>query len=531
MVVKAEQTFRELLADDRRFIETLFVVENKQRQIIPFTYNSIQSDIDATETGRDVWVKPSSVGFSTERIAKRLKDTLTTPGTNTVLIAYEDFISERLLSKVTFFYNHLHSLNIPGFPRIHHDSTYEKTFDFVVNGVTVTKSSIYIATARSFVAGRAEVIHHLLCDEFAFYPSAARDRILIPAMSRVPSDGTIDIFSTPNGQENDFYDIYITAKEGRDLGKSVFTPHFYPWFQHEEYVILLGDSRIERFIPDTSSDGFDLTSDEQLLMNRHNLSFDQIRWRRWKILEMESLSRRGETRTLFPQEFPEDDITCFLSTGDMYYSVERMDELAKSCYPTPKVVEGAHIWFEPERGRSYILAIDPGQAKITQTALTVFTFDRDDSGNTIPLYCARDAGMYPPELTIPRAIALGKYYNNAMIAWENNAHGIALAPLANLYRNVYYRRDPVSGRQTNELGWTTTSRTKDYMFQTMLRNLHNMQVYDIEFVQQLRNIRIEEGKVVSVGADDIHDSVAIALVCNNPNPVKKGYVGRAGWKW
>src|SRR4030042_939362 len=180
----------------------------------------------------DIWVKPAQVGFSTERIAKRLKSTLTNPGTNTVLVAYEDFITERLLNKVTFFYNHLAGLGIPGFPEIHHDSTYEKTFRFYVNGRVYSTSSIYIASARSYVAGRAETIHHLLFDETAFYPPRTMDDIISPAMDRVPTNGTVDIYSTPNGQENDFFDMYQLAIEG----KSVLTPHFYPWFKNKEYI-------------------------------------------------------------------------------------------------------------------------------------------------------------------------------------------------------------------------------------------------------------------------------------------------------
>ena len=159
---------RELIQNDRKFIEALFVVENKERRLVPFLYNDIQADVDATETGRDIWVKPAQVGFSTERIAKRLKDTLTSPGTNTVLVAYEDFITERLLSKVQFFYNHLLGLNIPGFPEIHHQSTYEKTFNFYLKGRIYSTSSIYIASARSYVAvePRPSITYYLMRRHF-----------------------------------------------------------------------------------------------------------------------------------------------------------------------------------------------------------------------------------------------------------------------------------------------------------------------------------------------------------------------------
>jgi len=53
--------------------------------------------VDTEQTGMDIFVKPAQVGFSTERIANRLVDTLTNPGTNTVLVAFEDFVTQRLL--------------------------------------------------------------------------------------------------------------------------------------------------------------------------------------------------------------------------------------------------------------------------------------------------------------------------------------------------------------------------------------------------------------------------------------------------
>lgn len=523
MTTTAEQTFRELIGDKKRFIETLLVIENKARQRVPFIYNPIQADVDASQTGRDIWLKPSQCGFSSERIANRLVDTLTVPGTNTVLIAYEDFITERLLSKVTFFYNHLASLGIPGFPEIHHDSTYEKTFRFSQDGRVISTSSIYIASARSYVAGRTQTIHHLLLDEYAFYIPGATERVVAPAMARIPKEGTADIFSTPNGEENDFHDMYILAKEG----KSVFAPHFYPWWLVPDYTMDLGDLRIN-YIPETSKLEFDLTQDEQRLTNNHNLSFGQIRWRRWKIMEMESLRRSGETRTLFPQEFPEDDVSCFLSTGDMYYDDILVNDLAKGCYPAKTRRDGLSVWYESEKEKTYMVAIDPGQAKITQSAIIVLTFDKDELGNIIPKVCARDAGLYSPEITAKKAVAASDYYNRAMITWEANAHGLAITELLKHRRPIYFRRDIVSGRQSLEPGWLTTSRTKDYMLHQVYKYLSSLICHDIELVRELRNFRQVGDKVEVVGADDIHDSLAIGLVCFNPHPLKRGPVGRHG---
>ncbi len=529
--MNVEEQFRELIQNKRKFIETLLVVENKSRQRVPFIYNDIQADADSTATGMDIWVKPSQVGFSTERIANRLVDTLTCPGTNTVLVAYEDFITERLLTKVNFFFNHLDSLHIPGFPEVHHNSTYEKTYNFVVDGKVISSSSIYIASARSKTAGRAETIHHLLLDEHAFYVPEATERIIAPAMARIPPEGTCDSFSTPNGEENEFHDWYIKAKEGQ----SIFTAHFYPWFMHKEYVIHLGDKRI-REIPETDKDEFSLTGDEEKLMFANGLSFSQIRWRRWMIKVMESLRRKGEIRTLFPQEFPEDDVSCFLSTGEMWYEPEWVENIAKTCHDAPFKMDGLHVWYRPEvdevgkPAKQYLVVIDPGQEKITQTAIGVMTWEKDSLGNDIPIWCARDAGWYSPELTWDKAVKISNYYHRAEIVWEANSHGLAISVLGKNRRPIYHRKDIISGVPTMVPGWLTTPGTKPYMLQQVSRYLPNLICHDIELVRQIRNLRKSNGKLDIVGLDDIFMTLAIGLAVHNPNPVKRGYQGQSGYK-
>lgn len=531
MVTQTEEVFRQLIENKRKFIETLMVVEDKSRKRVPFTYNDIQADVDASQTGMDIWVKPAQVGFSTERIANRQVDALTHPGTNVVLVAYEDFITERLLNKTNFNYNHLRSLNIPGFPEIHHNSTYEKTYEFKEDGITISTSSMYIASARSYVAGRAETIHHLLLDEMAFYQPAALENIISPALDRIPPDGTVDIFSTPNGQENDFYSMYMAAKEG----KSVFVPHFYPWFVHKEYRISMYDKRVKQFIPETDRPEFPLTQDEERLMFAHNLDFDQIRWRRWKIKQKESLSRKGELILLFSQEFPEDDVSCFLSTGDMYYDKDVVYQLAQTCYDAPKKIGTLNIWYEPEPGRKdYLVIVDPSQAKFTQSAISVLRFDRDAFGNIVPVWCARDAGWYSTEEEYDKACKYSDYYNRAMMVWEANGHGLAFTLLAKNRRPIYFRKDMIHGVPTTMPGWYTSAGrngTKEYMLKQVHKHLPSLCCHDIELVRQFSNFRKVAGKLEIVGADDIHDTLAIGLSVFEPNPIKRGVIGQTGWRW
>ena len=146
-------------------------------------------------------------------------------------------------------------------------------------------------------------------------------------------------------------------------------------------------------------------------------------------------------------------------------------------------------------------------------------------------WCARDAGLYSPEVTVQKAIAYSNYYNRATIAWEDNAHGLAITVLLKDRRPIYFRKDVVKNIPTATPGWRTTSGNKPYMLQQISRSLPDLICHDIELIRQLKNFRRVSNGVSVVGADDIHDSYAIALVCSNPKPMKRGYLGRTGWKW
>ena len=523
-----EVDLRELLLDDKKFIETLLMVDNKSARRVPFKLNRIQNDMIATSTGRDVYVKPAQVGFSSAVIARRFKDAIANPGTNTVLIAYEDFITQRLLLKVDLYANHLALLDIPGFPEIGSNSKFEKTFEFKKNGRVIATSSFYIASARSFTAGRAETIHHLIADEFAFWPMGATENILMPAMQRVPPDGTVDILSTPNG-ENDFCGIYNRAKGG----SSAFTSHFYPWFMHEEYFISVDDPRCKlKYMSDCCSPEFELTVDEQILFLAHqvDITYDKIRWRRWKIRETESLKQGGETRILFGQEFPEDDISCFLAAGDQLFDVTTVNELAATCYPAPFHEQQVCIWYRPEEHHRYIVNIDPGQAKVSMSAITVL-----EMTETGIKYCARLSELHLPERSLAKGIMLAKMYNNAVLTWEANSHGLAISALVNktpeyTYNNIYYREDIISGRPSLEMGWFTKGTLKPYMLNRVSGALSNMICHDAEFVQQLRNTRVAGEKIVHLGASDVLMSTAVGICCWNKTPIQKGCIGTSGWK-
>ena len=532
----------ELFADRRRLIETLVPIENKYRQLVPFILNPIQADMYKTSIGRDVYVKPAQVGGTSFIMCDFLLDCLMFKGTTAVIISYDEFITGRLLRKVQSFYDNLIQI-IPTLPKLHHKSVSEKTYVFEDRlGIKQGESSFYIASAKGFAMPRGEPIHNLLMDELGFWPQeskssttergSAAERVFAAAINRVPLiQGTkIRALSTPNGEDNDFCEMYMAAKEGKATGKSVFKAHFYPWFFMPEYSLT---AESEFVLPgDNSPILQDLTTEELQLMVHFQETgidvidaYDKLRWRRYKIAEMSSLRRSGDTRLLFSQEYPENDVSCFQSAADEWYPHEEINRLAKDCYPAPVHNLGADIWQLPEEGKRYLMFIDPGLGKISDSVATVWEFTEEEYR-----HCATFSGKYAGKEMVDKCVPIARWYNEAIIA---NEDALDITSHLTGYPNLYYRTDPVTGMVGRDIGWLTTPSTKVFMCNELSRSLSKIITHDVRFVSQCRNIR--EGKSrgrvipISVGADDYHDSAAGAIVCRGSIQVERGFVGAKGW--
>ena len=522
----------ELLADRRRLIETLMPIENKDRQVVPFIFNPVQGMVFASRTGRDVDVKPAQVGWTSLHICDYLLDCLMYKGTTSVIISYDEFITGRLLRKAQSFYDNFVQI-VPTVPKLHHKSVSEKTFVFEDKlGVKQGESSFYIASAKGFAMPRGEPIHNLLLDEFAFWPPGAAQEIFAASLQRVPLTANTKVAagSTPNGEDNDFYELYVAAKEGKAMGKSVFTSHFYQWWLLPEYSMSADSTFV---LPgDNSPILQDLTTEEtQLMLRFQELSidvidaYDKIRWRRYKVAEMASLKRSGETRLLFGQEYPEDDVSCFQSAADEWYPHEEINRLAKDCYPAPVHNLGADVWHLPEEGKKYLMFIDPGLGKTSESVATVWEFTEEEYR-----HCATFSGMYAGKEMVDKCVPIARWYNEAVIANED-----ALDITAHLtsYPNLYYRTDPVTGMVGRDIGWLTTPATKVFMCNEFSRSLSKITTHDIRIVSQCRNIREckSRGRMIpmSVGADDYHDSAAGAIVCRGSIQIERGFMGAKGW--
>ena len=512
---KEEAAIFELLHDDIWALENCYNIPHKDPSIglVPFKLTPAQLKVAlALKSHKKVFVvKPRQIGITSIGAGIFLNRTMYTPYTNTLILAHKTDVTERIFEKISVLYDSLpFELRIP----LSGDSRTYKYFDKF-------KSSIYIETAGSKVSGRSTTVHNLHCSEIAFWDNEAINRVLLPAMQSVPLDGTILLETTPNGEGNYAYEEVQSILNN----ESIFHLVVLHWFDEPSYIIPINHELALRF--DDLKGLFDYTPEEEQLFLQHSLTRDQIRWRRYKIREL------GD---LFFQECLESLDTCFLTLDLPFYDRMLTTELTRKTYPAKYSFNNTLVYEQPIKEHTYILGVDPGQARQTQSAGVVI--DVTDPAKIKVV--AKRAALIPPDLFGEEMMKLGYYYNTALMNPEANAHGIAfLDAVKDKYPRIYIRRDIVSGIAIQRLGWITTSATKPRMMDELNYHLRTIEIPDAEIVSQIRGARVatdargtpkQNGTAIFTTMDDQHDALCLALISNVgrdyrriPKPFSSGF--------
>lgn len=215
-----------------------------------------------------------------------------------MVISHEKEATKRLFSKINYFVK-----NLEVKPSLRYETKQDIYFD-------KTNSYYYIGTAGQKAFGRGDTIHRAHLSEFAFWKNPD---IIAGISEAVPLDCPLVIESTANGRGNKFHDYWQAAK----TGDSIYTPHFIPWFIDQEYQLTerdldrlkVKDKVREKIIEE------DFTDEEKDLIEKRGLTKYQIWWRRWKVWDL------GD---LFQQEYPENDVDCFLQSGRPVFRIVKM---------------------------------------------------------------------------------------------------------------------------------------------------------------------------------------------------------------
>lgn len=281
MVTVATPTPAQIANNPALFASTFLKILDKKKRLIPFRWNRMQAHFHANRTGRDLILKARQLGSSTYTQGEMFRRTVTETRT-TITLAHDADTTAKLRIMADRFWENCKFNGIqPARKYANASMTTYPEFDSVAT----------IATAGSVNTGRGDTYTDFHGSEVAFWKDA--EKIVSGALQGGDPDAVLE--STPNGAQGYFYELCMEALRGDGVWKL----HFYPWWWDDAYRIPLEEGEIITY-----------SEDEAKLAEKHNLSPDQIKWRRLK---------QTELKGTFKQEYPEDPVTCFLTSGKSYF--------------------------------------------------------------------------------------------------------------------------------------------------------------------------------------------------------------------
>jgi predicted HicB family RNase H-like nuclease len=266
---------RQAITNPQTFAATFLKILNKDKNLVPFSWNRTQIHFNAHRTGRDLILKARQLGMSSYVQGEMFRRTVTSTR-STITLAHDDTTTGLLRRMADRYWENCKFNDI---------QPMRKYANSTLATYPEMNSEAIIAKAGSQDVGRGATLTDFHGSEVAFWPDA--EKIISGAMQGGNPDVILE--STPNGAQGYFYEKCMD-------GSGIWTLHFYPWWWDASYSIDGGE--------------ITYTAEEAALVSRHNLTSGQIRWRRVKVKEL---------NRLFVQEYPEDPVSCFLTSGASYF--------------------------------------------------------------------------------------------------------------------------------------------------------------------------------------------------------------------
>jgi len=396
--------------DPRWRLNNLYKIRTKNKKIIKFKENNIQKSLNdsSADLRRYMILKARQFGISTNEILKIFDNTVFNKNVISCILAHERDALEKLFEIVLVAYE-----NMPKPKPIlakGGGSKYELKFPGL-------GSKIYVD-----LEVRGGTNHNLHVSELAFFKDKSKFNA---TLETVPVNGHVSIETTPNGM-NFFYDFWNDPDSG-------FKKFFFPWFCFNEYQI---DEPIKIYTQE------ELELKEKALKYAIKITPEQIAFRRFK---------KGQNKETFLQEYPEDENTCFLTTGNPFFNLEIIKIALLNLKKPINQSDTLKIFAEPTH-TNYVAGVDTAEGVGNDFCVMVL-YDVKTQEQVLTL-----RGHWRPSIFAERMNAvLSKYPNQfgvqPLLAIERNNHGHAvLLAMQNLkYSNLFIDKDDRPGWLTNSV--------------------------------------------------------------------------------
>lgn len=527
--------YYKLRTDRKWYIEKFLKIRDKTATIVSFHLNTAQNIVNGIierderegRPKRYIVLKARQMGLSTLFEGIIFHDTSTNENKNSLIIAHEEQASSNLFNMSKLYYDCLPDVIKPmkkyanGKVLSFENPTNDDAEKAQNAGL---RSKISIATAGSGEVGRSATYHNIHASEVAFFPDAKTTMLgLLQAVPDQPNTLVV-LESTANGVGDWFHDMWQKAERG----ENEFTPIFLPWFIQPEYSrAFRSKAAREQFIDEVESRSINAKGDEirtyeSELREKHDLTYEQLNWRRWTIKN----KCQGDD-VLFMQEYPSTPEEAFISTGRPKFSIQALKKYQTITKPPVKrgyliskdgkveLIEDKNgyvsVWCEPEPDKFYCIGADVAEGLIDGDYSCAYVGD-SESFDVV----ARWHGHIDPDLYGTELIKLGKYFNDAYLGVENNNHG--LTTLTTLkkdeYWNLYFSKsyDRIADKMTQKLGWTTSVRTKPLMIDKLAEFVREfyLGIYDDLAISEMFTYVIEDNGKTNA-QPGCHDDTVMAL--------------------
>lgn len=481
--------------DFKTFASFCSVRSIKNRDYIYFndkTWNYAQKQFLRNRTGKDIVLKPRQIGFTTMELIRDVFYALSNPGSTVMIVGQDDKTPKRLLSTIKEILSRLDDMG----KKLGTALVPERKLDNVQEISFANNSKIVIEAAKKSEGaaegtGRGLSIDRLHCTEVAFWALANETMTVILGASEYAEE--IIIESTPNGATGYFYEFYNAVK-ANSVDKQ-WKHHFFPWYEqanNKEYKIAFSGPIEKNAYDATPKDQY-----EEILVNQHKITKEQLRWWRDKISTM------GIVKCL--QEYPIDEATCFRLKQDTFLDQEDFEYLDSSYIdPQNKIFlsydkeNPLHIWQQPVHKQRYIIGADTAYGR-EQDSSVLYVIDHI-SGHI----CARYSSNKTSPTNFGKIIAeVARMYNNALVVIEVLASGSEVISAVQHDGYYYLFKHP----DKDYYGFNTTGNSRTALFNLMQRLVKDKDppIIDYEMVKEFRNLVFKDNKISHIrGKHDDH---------------------------
>ncbi len=535
-LIKNEKLRNEIKSYPEKLIELLFVVVDKEKNLVPFFLNEVQDDFirnvlnKAKEDYKNKAINDISIlilkgrqqGFTTVITAYQLACSITQRNFEGLTLADEASNTETIFqNKAKYVYNQLPDVIKP---TEKFNNKRQMLFEKI-------NSSWSVDTATKNV-GRSRTINFFHGSECAFW----RDGIsaILAGLGEALTKSAIKIYETTANGFNDFREMWKTG---------VHINVFYEWWRTSEYRADFASKQTkENFL--------------HRVETREDWIYERLRWLKYvKKLEDEQLwwyylkYKKMLDKELIKQEYPCTPDEAFLTSGNCVFDT---DKIVTRIDEAPKPLKVGYFEYDYDDTLPAYGTINPVTNKpYTKNKISNIKWVNDSNGyikiynlpNTPELtkYCiggdtAGEGSDYftghvldarsglqvavlkhqtDSDLYSRQMYCLGMYYKQALIGIESNFDSFPIKELVRLgYPNLYIREreDKFSGITEKSYGFRTTTVTRPVIISNLIKIVreNTRLINDVDTLKEmLMFVRNEKGRAEAQEGE--HDDLIMGL--------------------